>query len=176
MKKYKELLELARESIESQLTGKRLEVSEDIKNKYSKKQACFVTLTINGELRGCIGSLEAHQELWKDIVDNARSAAFYDTRFLALTKEELNEIKIEISVLKKPVKLGVGERIFSKIDNKMGLILRKGFYSATFLPQVWEQIPDKKGFLENLSIKAGLDKDVWKGAEIEFYRVESVEE
>ena len=75
-----------------------------------------------------------------------------------------------------PQKLGIGEDVYDKIDNKMGIVLKKGWNSATFLPQVWEEIPDKKEFLEHLSRKAGLSKDSWKECEISYYRVESVKE
>lgn len=174
--KYEELLKLARNAIESELNGKEFKIDENIKKKYSKKQACFVTLTENGELRGCIGSLEAHQELWKDVMDNARNAAFSDSRFNPLRKDELDKIHIEISVLSEPQRLGIGKEVFDKIDNKMGIILKKGWNSATFLPQVWEQLSSKKKFLEHLSRKAGLAEDGWKNCELWFYRIESAEE
>jgi len=174
--KYEDLLKLARETLQCELKGKEVKISDNIKKKYSKKQACFVTLTINNELRGCIGSLEAHQELWKDVIDNAINASFNDSRFSPMTLGELKDIKIEISVLSSSQKLGIGKEVFDKIDNKMGIILKKGLNRATFLPQVWEQIPTKQEFLEHLSNKAGLGKDDWKEAELEFYRVESVKE
>lgn len=172
----KELLKLARETLECQFNGKEVKINENIKKKYSKKGACFVTLTIKGELRGCIGSLEAHQELCKDVVDNSINAGFNDPRFNSISSNELKDIKIEISVLSSPEKLGIGKDVYDKIDNKMGIVLKKGWNSATFLPQVWEQIPSKKEFLEHLSRKAGLGKDDWKECEISYYRVKSVEE
>jgi AmmeMemoRadiSam system protein A len=172
----KPLLKLAKEAIESKLYDREIYVNEKIKKEFSKKQSCFVTLTEDNMLRGCIGSLYANQELWKDVVDNAIHAAFHDYRFLALKEQELEKIKIEISVLSIPEKLGIGKEVFEKIDNKMGIILEKGNSSSTFLPQVWEQIKDKKEFLEELSMKAGLDKDAWKTAKISFYRVDKVEE
>ncbi len=175
-KKYKELLKLARDAIESKIYDREFYVNEEIKKKFSKKQSCFVTLTEDNMLRGCIGSLYANQELWKDVVDNAIHAGFHDYRFSGLRESELDKIKIEVSVLSIPKKLGVGLDVFDKIDNKMGVILEKAGSSSTFLPQVWEQIPDKTKFLEQLSMKAGLDKDAWKTAKISFYRVEKVEE
>ena len=74
------------------------------------------------------------------------------------------------------MKLGIGSEVFGKIDKKMGIILKDKMGSATFLPQVWEQIPDKEVFLEELSMKAGLNKNAWKDSEIWFYRIESAEE
>lgn len=175
-KKYKELLKLAREAIESKFYDREVYVNEGIKKRLSKKQSCFVTLTEDKMLRGCIGSLYANQELWKDVVDNAIHAAFHDYRFAGLRESELDKIKIEVSVLSIPEKLGIGLDVFDKIDNKMGIILEKAGSSSTFLPQVWEQIPDKKEFLEELSMKAGLNKDAWKTAKLSFYRVDKVEE
>lgn len=172
----KQLLKLARDAIESKFYNKEVYVNEEIKKKFSKKQSCFVTLSEEGMLRGCIGSLYANQGLWKDVVDNAIHAAFQDYRFMPLQEKELEKIKIEVSVLSIPEKLGIGEKVFDKIDNKMGIILEKGSSSSTFLPQVWEQIKDKKEFLEELSMKAGLNKDAWKTAKISFYRIEKIKE
>ena len=139
MKKYFELLKLARKSIESALCGKELIVDEKIKKKYSNNLACFVTLTIKGELRGCIGSLEAYRELWEDVISNAKSAAFEDPRFESLSKKEFNKIHIEISVLSKPEKLGIGKEVFEKIDQgNLGNLLKSGdrFSRKAFLPSL----------------------------------------
>lgn len=178
MKKYNELLKLARDALQSKFEGRETRVSNEIINKFSDKRACFVTLTEDNMLRGCIGSLEANQELWKDVVENAIHAGFHDYRFNPVSEKELDKIKIEISILTKPEKIIFkdSEDLLRKINDKMGIILMRGEYSATFLPQVWEQIPSKKEFLEQLSLKAGLSKDDWKNAEIKFYRVERVEE
>lgn len=149
------------------------EPDNNLKEVYKENKASFVTLTINGQLRGCIGSLAATQPLWKDVQKNAIYAAFYDPRFYPLVKEELKDIRIEVSVLSLPEKLvyNDAEDILKKIDNSMGLILKKGQYSATFLPQVWEELPDKGEFLEHLSCKAGLKKDSWKDAEFWYYTI-----
>lgn len=181
MKKYFELLELARKSIESELEGKEIEIIENIKRKYSKKQACFVTLTINGDLRGCIGSLEPGQELWKDVVENARNAAFSDSRFPALSETELKKIKIEISVLSVPEEIFYkdAEELKKKIKAK-GVIIRKGFYSATYLAQVWEEIKSDSEFLSSLCAKAGLLPNIWRDnsdkLRVWTYTVERIEE
>lgn len=175
---YKDLLKLARETIKCRLNNTKLIIEECIKEKYSKKQACFVTLTINNELRGCIGSLESHEELWKDVIDNSINAAFNDPRFPSINKNELNKINIEISVISAAEKINYKnpDDLLEKIDNKMGIILKKGPYSSTFLPQVWQQLPKKIDFFEHLSIKAGLGKNDWKNANFLFYRVESIKE
>ncbi len=174
----KELLKLAREAIEKKLDGKEVRIKEDIKKKYSEKKASFVTLTEKGELRGCIGSLYPRHELYKDVIENAIHAAFDDYRFSQLKKSELSDIKIEISVLSIPEEINFKneKELLQKIDKKMGIILKNGFNSSTFLPQVWEEISDKTEFLEHLSRKAGLDRDAWKKSKIYFYRVESIKE
>jgi uncharacterized protein len=174
----KELLKLAREAIKLNFIGQSPEVSKEIKQKYSEKKACFVTLILDGDLRGCIGSLDAHQELYKDVIDNAINAGFHDFRFGPLEEDELDEIIIEISILSTPLELKYNSEkdLLDKINKNMGLILKKGSYQATFLPQVWEELPDKVEFLEHLSKKAGLKKDDWKKAEIGYYTVEEIKE
>jgi len=175
----KELLKLARETLEAYFNGKEPNVSEDIKKKYSEEKACFVTLTKNGELRGCVGSLEARQELWKDVVENSINAAFNDSRFPELTSGELKKIKIEVSVLSIPGKISFTniEELKKKIWKK-GVIIKKGWNSATYLPQVWEEISDKEEFLGSLCLKAGLNINAWKEKNVEVlvYEVKKIKE
>ena len=120
--------------------------------------AVFVTLTRHGELRGCIGSLEAHRSLYDDVTHNARAAAFGDPRFPPLLADELAATDIEISVLTAPQLLPFGEaealrHIRPGID---GVILRSAGRCAVFLPQVWEQLPEPHEFIAHLKRKAGL--------------------
>ncbi len=174
----KELLKLARKAIECELNNEPLVISEEIKKEYSKKGASFVTLVEHKALRGCIGSLYPHRELYKDVIENAKHAAFDDYRFPRLKKNELSGIKIEVSVLSTPKKIPFtsDKELVAKIDKDMGIILKRGLNSATFLPQVWKEIPEKIDFLEQLSLKAGMDKDDWKTSEVYFYNVEKVKE
>ncbi len=167
------LVQLARKTLEFYFKNQKFEPDEKTKQKYEEELASFVTLTQSERLRGCIGSLQAHQELWKDVQDNAINASSNDFRFQPLTKDELPKIKIEISILSEPKKLSFlsPEDLLQKINKNMGIILKKNFRSSTFLPQVWEQIPDKVQFLEHLSLKAGLPKDAWKTSEIWYYFV-----
>lgn len=140
--------------------------------------ACFVTLHLNRELKGCIGSLEAHRPLFQDCILNALSAAFEDPRFMPLEPRELPRVKISISVLSKPVpfKVSSPEDLLKKlIPKKHGLIISYGVARATFLPVVWEQLPDKVEFLRHLSMKAGLNKDGWKLPGVEFFVYEAEE-
>ncbi|MDR1808711.1 MAG: AmmeMemoRadiSam system protein A [Propionibacteriaceae bacterium] len=126
--------------------------------------ATFVTLTIDGDLRGCIGSLQAYQPLGDDVAQNAQSAAFRDPRFPPLTRAEFNRVAIEVSVLAPPQPMTFTseqdalDQLRPGVD---GVILVAGGHRATFLPQVWEDLPDKRLFLAHLKRKAGLRPDFW---------------
>lgn len=172
------LIEIARKTLEEYFKGKKFIPDEYTRSIYNKKQACFVTLTLNGELRGCIGSLYPSKELWEDVRDNSINAAFHDFRFQKLTEEELEEIKIEVSSLSLPKKIEyISEKdLLLRINPGRGYILKKGNFSSTFLPQVWETIPNKIEFLENLSLKAKLNKNAWKNSELYSYSVNSEKE
>jgi AmmeMemoRadiSam system protein A len=178
MNEKTELVTLAKESIKSRLENKNFEPEEKTKEKFKGKRACFVTLTLNKELRGCIGSLTARQELWRDVVENAVNSAFNDPRFYPLTKKEFEKVKIEISILTPAKKIEYkDEEDLKKKIFKKGIIIKKGRYSATYLPQVWEQIPNKENFLNSLCSKAGLPPKTWKKKlDIWVYNVEKIEE
>ena len=137
--------------------------------------ASFVTLTIGGMLRGCIGSLVAHRSLGDDVVSNARSAAFRDPRFFAVTREEFPHLEIEVSVLSAPEPLKYENRadLLAKLRPGVdGLVLSYGGRHGTFLPQVWRQLPDPDDFLKQLVHKAHLPEDFWSDQiEIERYTV-----
>jgi len=128
----------------------------------SLKKASFVTLTLEKQLRGCIGSIIAHRPLIDDLISNARSAAFHDPRFSPLNKDEFSKISIEVSILTDPHeveyqnRIDLAQIIRPGID---GVILRLGNYQATFLPQVWEELTDFESFFTHLGVKAGLGSD-----------------
>lgn len=129
--------------------------------------ATFVTLTEGGALRGCIGSLEAHRPLAEDVCENARAAAFGDPRFAPLTADELPRIRVEVSLLTPPTPIACSDEenlLAQLVPGKDGLILSFGPRRATFLPQVWEQLPEPRRFLAHLKQKAGLPADFWDGA------------
>jgi len=140
-----------------------------------KKAACFVTLTIGGNLRGCIGNLLPVQSLYKDVMENARAAAFSDYRFFPLAKQEYESVKVEISVLSelRKFKYQTKNELLEYLGkNKSGVVLRKEKLAATFLPQVWEEIERPEEFLNQLCQKAGMASGEWKnGIEIEIYEV-----
>ena len=173
------ILRLARTSLDAAVQGEKLLQPDDLPDELKKKSGCFVTLTIGGQLRGCIGYIEPIMPLCKAIMDNARSAALRDPRFIPVTKEELSKIKVEVSVLTapEPVSYTDPDDLLSKlVPNVDGIILKKGPHQSTFLPQVWEQLPDKIGFLQQLSLKAGLGADGWKTADVMWYRAIHFEE
>ncbi len=157
------LLKIVKTAIESNFKDEvRVDKETLIKeNSYLLEQrACFVTLTLNGKLRGCIGSLLAHRSLIDDLIHNAISAAIRDPRFSPLTKEEFENIKVEISLLTpaKPLEYSSFEDLEKKlIPNKHGVILELNGKRATFLPQVWEQLPTFNDFMVHLCKKAGLE-------------------
>jgi AmmeMemoRadiSam system protein A len=133
-----------------------------------------VTLKKEGVLRGCIGSLEAEKPLFLDVAINANLAAFSDPRFLPLSFSELPKISLEISVLtpSRPLVYKNKEELLKKLHPSLGVILEKDGRRATFLPQVWEELPEKTLFLEELALKAGLHKDDWQRASFSVYEVE----
>jgi AmmeMemoRadiSam system protein A len=145
-----------------------------------EKRATFVTLNINDALRGCIGSLEPRLALIDDLISNARGAAFRDPRFMPLTKEEYLRCSVEISLLTPPLPLAYSdsEDLKSKIHPGVdGVVLQKGGNKATFLPQVWEQLPSFELFFSHLGLKAGLGGDVLRiHPEIQTYQVEHFKE
>lgn len=174
------LLQLARQTLTHRLRGGDAP-SPLVEPEFLSKRAVFVTLTLGGKLRGCIGNLIAVGPLWEGVRDNAVSAALHDQRFAALTVEDLDRISIEISVLTQPKELNyegsddLVEKLRVGVD---GVILRKEGRSATFLPQVWDQLATHQLFLDRLCSKAGLSKESWRGADvsIETYQVESFSE
>ncbi|MBF0161288.1 MAG: AmmeMemoRadiSam system protein B [Magnetococcales bacterium] len=130
--------------------------------------ACFVTLTKQGQLRGCIGSLQAHRTLAADLLANSVAAARQDPRFPPVTAEELAEVQIEISLLTpaQPFPYTDAADLLRRLQPGVhGVILSKGGHRATFLPQVWEQLPDPRQFLQHLCRKAGLGQECWQGSE-----------
>jgi len=126
--------------------------------------ASFVTLTQKGRLRGCIGSLEAYRALVDDVAANALAAAFRDSRFAPLTRDELTITRIEVSLIEPAVPIDCAdecEAIAVLRPGVDGVILALGRRRATFLPQVWESLPDPQQFLTQLKLKAGLPADFW---------------
>jgi len=177
------LIKLARQTISERLGRPCAEVDPDSlkDNDLQARRGTFVTLTIHGQLRGCIGSLEASESLLEGVKRNAINAAFRDPRFAQLDAEELDRVDIEVSILSDPVPLGYQDSrdLISKLRPHVdGVILRKGSASATFLPQVWEQLPRPEKFLSHLCRKAGLPADEWQKGKLEIltYQVQYFEE
>jgi AmmeMemoRadiSam system protein B/AmmeMemoRadiSam system protein A len=141
----------------------------------------FVTLKIGGQLRGCIGSLTGTESIIGNVRSNAINAAFHDPRFRALTAEELDRVVIEVSVLTepKPMDYTDAEDLRAKLRPDIdGVTIRKGSASATFLPQVWQQLPKVDAFLSQLCMKAGLAAEAWRRdrLDVETYQVQCFEE
>ncbi|MDP2856060.1 MAG: AmmeMemoRadiSam system protein A [bacterium] len=178
------LLNLARQSIKYFLENNEiLKIDENGLSSpaLKEKRATFVTLTINENLRGCIGRLKAIKPLYQDVIENAINSAFYDGRFKPLAPEEFLKIKIEISVLTPPQEITyrTAEELLQKLEPpRHGVIIEKDFHLATYLPQVWIELPSKEEFLTSLCLKAGLSANEWKNNTllVKIYEVESFEE
>ena len=158
------MLQIARaaiaESLELSVAEKQLENEDWLQ----QKGACFITLMQQGQLRGCIGTLEARRPLLDDVKANAKAAAFKDTRFSPLTSDELNTTQIELSLLSPMHALNFTSEqdALSQLQPGVdGLLFEYGYQRSTFLPQVWEQLPDAKKFMAHLKHKADLPADFW---------------
>lgn len=167
------LLPIARASIARSL-GRTCEAAEDA-TWLQEFGACFVTLNQRGQLRGCIGTLQAHRSLLADVRANALAAAFRDPRFAPLAAAELDHTKIEISLL-SPMQAMVfssqADALAQLRPGRDGLVLEFGPYRSTFLPQVWEQLPRPQEFIAQLKYKAGLPGDFWAdGVRLQRYTV-----
>ena len=172
------LLLIARESIKSGLYSGRppainpADYSESLKH----DGAAFVTLHKNGELRGCIGSLEPHRPLVLDVAEHAFDAAFRDPRFPPVTENELAYLALHIAVLTpmEPLPCDSEEDLLQKVrPGQDGLVIEEGEHRGTFLPAVWETLPEPRRFLKHLKQKAGLPQDYWSDTLV-FYRYETI--
>jgi len=177
------LLALARKNIASYLSeGHKLKIENGESQDWLKENgAVFVTLQLDGALRGCIGSLTAYRSLNDDLISHSYNAAFEDPRFPPLAIEEFESVKIEVSVLSKRKPVDYVDYDDLKLLIKPfhdGVYLIHGAHSATFLPQVWEQLPDFDLFFRHLCLKAGLLPEVMKTAhpQIEKYSVQKFKE
>lgn len=175
-------LQIARDAIESYFNHTQMDKNAlvAIYPELAVERASFVTLTMNGHLRGCIGSIIAYQSLINDLISNAQSAAFRDPRFPPLSLNEFNAVVIEVSLLTSP------ERVTYRDANELsciirpdvdGVILRLGNQQATFLPQVWEELSDFESFFTHLGLKAGIGNNPLSyHPDIYTYQVEKIKE
>lgn len=177
------LLQLAREAIEAAVRGKALPRVDAARLSPSllREGTCFVTLMAQGELRGCIGGLQAREPLYADVREHAAQAALRDYRFPPVTPDEVPRLDIEISVLTEPRPLDydapeqLPRLLRPEVD---GVILSQGHRRATFLPQVWERVPDAETFLSMLCEKMGASPDTWRRTrlDVQTYQVEMFSE
>ncbi|MBM4428005.1 MAG: AmmeMemoRadiSam system protein A [Chloroflexi bacterium] len=177
------LLRLAREAIASAVRKEKLPPLDlqSLPPTLRENGASFVTLTLQDDLRGCIGALEAYQPLAEDVREHAIAAALDDPRFPPVSKSELDRIRIEVSRLTAPQELEYtsGEDLLKKLRPHVdGVILKYGPRRATFLPQVWEKIPDPAEFLYQLCYKMGARPSLWQDTKLQvfLYQVEEFHE
>jgi AmmeMemoRadiSam system protein B/AmmeMemoRadiSam system protein A len=177
------LLKLARRTLDEVVSHRRLPQvdSAEVPQGLTESRACFVTLNKDGRLRGCVGDIFPRRPLYQAVVYSAAGAAVVDQRFLPVGADELAQIEIEISLLSLPASLEFKspqellEKLRPGVD---GVVLRVGQQQATYLPQVWQQIPDKEEFLRHLAEKAGLEGSAWRDpkARILVYQAEAFHE
>ncbi len=177
------LLKIAREALETSVRGEPLpEITLAVfPQTLQDDGASFVTLTINGRLRGCIGTLDPYQPLAKDVQEHAVAAALQDFRFPNVQPAELSKIRIEVSALtpRSPLLYETPQDLVDQIRPGIdGLILQDGLRKATFLPQVWEKLPEQELFLSHLCMKMGAPGDLWrkKPLDVFVYQVQEFHE
>jgi AmmeMemoRadiSam system protein A len=179
----RQLLTLAREALEAAVRHQPVPPVDKagLSETVLRQGCCFVTLTHQGSLRGCIGALRPTEALFEDVRQHAVQAALEDFRFLPVTPAETAELEIEISVLSEPQPLAYDKpedllhRLRPEVD---GVVLRQGLRRATFLPQVWEHLADPRQFLGGLCEKMGVPSDTWRHAklDVQTYQVEKFRE
>ncbi len=177
------LLRIARQAMEAAVRRQALPPLEleTLSPRLRQPGASFVTLTLKGQLRGCIGALEPHQPLALDVREHAVAAALQDYRFPPVQPEELPHIRVEVSVLTLPQELDyeTPEELLNALRAGIdGVTLYDGWRRATFLPQVWEKLPNKEIFLSHLCEKMGADPDLWrrKKLRVQTYQVQEFHE
>ena len=181
------LVELARSAISERLhcpvePQKKVALQEALSAPvFAQQRGVFVTLHKRGQLRGCIGTLVGQDSLSEGIKDNALNAAFHDHRFKPLTADELAELEVEVSILTEPLLLeyeNAAGLLAGLQPGTDGVIVRQGGASATFLPQVWKQLPEPENFLAHLCLKAGLPANEWRRGklQVETYQVQHFSE
>jgi uncharacterized protein len=184
------LLDIARSAIQSTIKGSQPVPMEEVLEKFDLKYippqlqkdgATFVTITKDDELRGCIGTLEAYQPLFEDVREHAIAAATQDYRFSPIGIEELSQIKIEISYLSEPedFKYKDSQELLEKVrPNIDGVTFIDGQRRATFLPQVWDKLPNKEAFFDHLCLKMGVPINTWRKGKllVQIYQVEEFHE
>jgi len=177
------LLLYARRALEAGVKGETLEPVDlvSVSSKLRENGASFVTLTMFGQLRGCIGTLEPYQPLIGDVCEHAIAAATQDYRFPKVKTNELGKISIEISRLTKPKPLAYKgpDDLLSKLRPGIdGVVIKDGLQRATFLPQVWNKIPNPSDFLDHLCRKMGAPSNTWRLNKLDVltYQVQEIHE
>jgi len=177
------LLNLARETLANIVVGSALPKPDvgSLSPRLTERRSCFATLRNRGELRGCVGNLVAAKPLFEAVMESVSGAARRDSRFQPVRAEELDIIRIEISILSDPVVLkGESPDVLLGMlqPGRHGVLLRIGDRTSTFLPKVWDEIPDKEEFLSRLCAKAGFEPVAWRGKDaiLSVYEAEVIED
>ncbi|MDG3087893.1 AmmeMemoRadiSam system protein A [Vibrio hannami] len=177
------LLDIARTAIQEYIANKEASrpAPTELPDKLREPAGCFVTLEVNGELQGCLGSIypSSYHSLAEEVARKARSSCFEDTRFPPLESQQLNALTIEVSVLSIPKQQhfsSQAELEYFLANNKCGLIFSEKYRRSVFLPQVWDKLPNPKEFIRHLKLKGGWKSDYWsEELKVETFVVSSVE-
>jgi len=177
------LLNLARETLANIVVGSALPKPDvsSLSPRLTERRSCFATLRNRGELRGCVGNLVAAKPLFEAVMESVSGAARRDSRFQPVRAEELDIIRIEISILSDPMvlKSESPDVLLGMLQpGRHGVLLRIGDRTSTFLPKVWDDIPDKEEFLSRLCAKAGFEAVAWRGKDaiLSVYEAEVIED
>jgi len=163
---------IARRSLEDAFDGNDAGVTDEEMIEFGQKYGVFVTLKVDGNLRGCIGRLDHEWPVWRKVPELARAAAFEDNRFEPLSLNEMNGLDIEVTLLDEPVEVN---ELSEVVIGRDGLIVEKGFYKGLLLPQVATEYGwGVEEFLSHTCLKAGLDADEWKRGKVRVYRFEGI--
>ena len=177
------LLSIARQALEMFVKSRQtIQLNEtQLDEEIIQQGATFVTLHKHGQLRGCIGTLTAYQAIYQDVIEHAIAAGTQDFRFPSMQENELDQLHYEISILSKPEPLpySSSEDLLNKLQVGVhGVVISSGFQRATFLPQVWDSLPQKDEFLNHLCKKMGAAANAWRKNkyDISVYQVQEFSE
>jgi AmmeMemoRadiSam system protein A len=168
----KQLLEFARLALETKLMNKEFVPDFTVlKDDCFEKKGVYVVFIEDNYLRAVSGYVEPLKYIYQGVIENSINAGFYSKKYKPITKLDLSRLVIEVSLLTEPKKLeySTKEDILSKIDSRMGLLIKEGMQKTVFLPTMWKMYPDKEDFLDHLCYDAGLQEATWKRKLLDIY-------
>jgi len=172
-KNRKLLLNLSRRAIEYYFDTHQILHPDlsDIPYEICEKKGVFITLYYKNQIRGRTGYIDPIKDLWEAVIENSVNVAFFNHKFKALDREELDDITIEISIISpiKKIIYNTPEELLKRIEKGKGILIKKGMHSASFLPDAWDYVDSKADFLDNLCLKSKLKANTWELEKLEIY-------